>query len=275
MEIIHLNEENLESWQDKSRRNVIALGFFDGVHKGHQKVIGTAAEAAEKAGAALDVMSFFPHPKTVLSNGKQQVDYLMPLEEKARILEEMGVDRFYIVKFTKAFASLSPEDYVAEYLSNFDTIHAVAGYDFSYGFKGAGTIDRLYADSGFRITTAKVEKVEHTGEKISSTRIRAAILEGKVSELYQMLGRRYRTCAECSDGHLSLKAYYMLPQDGIYDVVIDNGMRSYRTQIYVDSAQQWITFTKNCLMDHINQKEIAITWERRVASHSFYQLVAQ
>ncbi|KIH70647.1 MULTISPECIES: FAD synthetase family protein [Salinicoccus] len=275
MEIIHLNEENLESWQNRSRRNVIALGFFDGVHKGHQKVIGTAAEAAEKAGAALDVMSFFPHPKTVLSNGKKQVEYLMPLEEKARILEGMGVDRLYIVKFTKAFASLAPEDYVAEYLSKFDTIHAVAGYDFSYGFRGEGTIDRLYADSGFRITTSKVEKVEHTGEKISSTRIRTAILDGKVSELYQMLGRRYRTCAECSDGHLSLKDYYMLPQDGIYDVIIDNGVSRYRTQIYVDSAQQRITFTKHCLMDHINQQEIAITWERRVASHSFYQLVAQ
>ena len=67
----------------------------------------------------------------------------------------------------------------------------------------------------------------------------------------------------------------MLPQDGIYDVIIDNGVSRYRTQIYVDSAQQRITFTKHCLMDHINQQEIAITWERRVASHSFYQLVAQ
>ena len=144
MEIIHIDDNNLAEWQENSRKNVMALGFFDGVHKGHQQVIGTAAEEAEKAGAALDVMSFFPHPKTVLSNGRVRVDYLMPLEEKARVLESLGVDRFYIVRFTKRFASLSPEAYVKEYLSEFDTIHAVAGYDFSYGFKGQGTIDRLY-----------------------------------------------------------------------------------------------------------------------------------
>ena len=275
MEIIHIDDNNLAEWQENSRKNVMALGFFDGVHKGHQQVIGTAAEEAEKAGAALDVMSFFPHPKTVLSNGRVRVDYLMPLEEKARVLESLGVDRFYIVRFTKRFASLSPEAYVKEYLSEFDTIHAVAGYDFSDGFNGQGTIDRLYRDSDQQIGVSKIEKVEHAGEKISSTRIRAAILEGRVSELRQMLGRRYRTCAELSDGYLSLKEYYLLPQDGIYDVIIEAGGARHSTQIYVDRERQKIMFTKKCLMDQINQHEIAITWDRRVASYSFYHMVAQ
>ncbi|MCD2137557.1 FAD synthetase family protein [Salinicoccus halitifaciens] len=275
MEIIWLDDKNLKEWQCRSRRNVIALGFFDGVHKGHQKVLQTAGLIAEKEGAAFDVMSFFPHPKTVLSNGRITVDYLMPLEEKARALEAFGVDRFYIVKFTKAFASLLKEEYVDTYLKRMGTIHAVAGYDFSYGFRGEGTIDSLTADSGGEITASKVEKVTYRGEKISSTRIRSAILNGRISETEALTGRKYRTCAVISGGHLSLKPYYMLPQDGVYDVIIDTGTRQYDTQIHVDNRVQKISFTRRCLLDEIDHNEIAITWKRRVATYSRYQLVAQ
>lgn len=275
MDIIYIDDSNLKEWHEKPRKNVIALGFFDGMHKGHQKVIEKAKDQAERNDAHLDVMSFFPHPKTVLTNGKIRVDYLMPLEEKAYILEEMGVDRFYIVKFTKAFASLKPSEYVEEYLLKFGTVHAVAGYDFSYGFRGEGNMDRLASDSGYEIEASKVGKVSYLNEKISSTRIREAITDGRISELRQLLGRRYTTRAEVTDGYLSLQEYYMLPQDGIYDVVISTGDRRYATQIYVDSGKQKISFTQNCLMEKIDQHEIAITWERRVASYSFYQLVAQ
>lgn len=275
MDIIYIDDNNLEEWQEKSRENVIALGFFDGMHRGHRKVVETAKEQAVGNNVSLDVMSFFPHPKTVLSNGKVRVDYLMPLEEKACVLEEMGVDRFYIVKFTKAFASMEPEEYVEEYLLKFGTVHAVAGYDFSYGFKGGGNMDRLHADSGFKIEASKIEEVQHLHEKISSTRIRAAILDGRISELRQLLGREYTTRAEVTDGYLSLKAYYLLPEDGIYNVMIDTGVKQYPTQIYVDREAQKISFTQKCLMDKINQYEVAITWERRIASYTFYQMVAQ
>lgn len=275
MEIILIDDNNLEEWQQKSRKNAIALGFFDGMHKGHQKVIETAKAQAVKNNASLDVMSFFPHPKTVLSNGKIRVDYLMPLEEKAQVLEEMGVDRFYIVKFTTAFASLSPESYVEEYLTKFNSVHAVAGYDFTYGFKGEGTIDRLAEDSHYQLDVSKVEKVDHLGRKISSTRIREAILDGRMDTLSQMLGRLYTTYAKVSKGYLSLKEYYLLPGSGVYDVVIDTGKEWHTTQIYVDREDRKIAFTKNCLMKKIDQCEIAITWEKRVASYSMFQKVAQ
>jgi riboflavin kinase/FMN adenylyltransferase len=275
MEIIHLDESNLEEWQSRKRSNVIALGFFDGVHKGHQKVLRTARRIAEKEDAAFDVMSFFPHPKTVLSDGRISMDYLMPLEEKARALEAFGVDRFYIVKFTKAFASLFKEEYVETYLERLGTIHAVAGYDFSYGYRGEGTIDSIESDSGGRITASRVEKVAYQGEKISSTRIRSAILNGRLAEVEHLMGRKYRTCAEISRGYLSLKPYYMLPQDGVYDVIIDTGRRRHYSQIHVDSRAQKISFTRRCLMHEIDQNEIAITWDSRVATYSDYQLIAQ
>lgn len=275
MEIIYIDDAKLKNWQQKSRKNVIALGFFDGMHKGHQRVIETAKEQAEIRDASLDVMSFFPHPKTVISNGKKRVDYLMPLEEKADVLEGMGVDRFYIVKFTKAFASMEPEAFVEEYLEKFGSMHAMAGYDFSYGFKGMGNMDRLEADSNFKISTSKVEKVVYLNEKISSTRIRKAILDGQIYEVRKLIGRAYTTRARVVDGYLSLKECYMLPQDGIYNVTIDTGLKRYEAQIYVDNEDQKITFTQKCLMNKINNFEVAITWKRRVESYTFYQTVAE
>ena len=84
METIHLNRENLTHWQQKAKSTVMALGFFDGLHHGHCEVIKTALQKAKERNVTLSVMSFFPHPKTVLSNGKKKVCYLMPLSEKRR-----------------------------------------------------------------------------------------------------------------------------------------------------------------------------------------------
>ena len=114
----------------------MALGFFDGLHQGHRKVIQTALQKAKEKSLPLSVMSFFPDPKTVLSNGKKQVCYLMPLYEKEKMLEQLGVDRFYMVRFDKEFASLSPEQFVFQYLVKLGVLHAVAGFDFSYGSRG-------------------------------------------------------------------------------------------------------------------------------------------
>ena len=106
METIYLNRENLAQWQEKAKPCVMALGFFDGLHNGHQEVVKTALKIAKEKNLPVAVMSFFPHPKSVLSDGKIQVDYLMPLSEKEKMLRELGVDLFYIVEFTKEFACI-------------------------------------------------------------------------------------------------------------------------------------------------------------------------
>ena len=81
METIYYKQRNLMKWQ-RLRKNVMALGFFDGLHLGHCKVIKTASKKAKERDVSLSVMSFFPHPRTVISNGKRQVCYLMPLSER-------------------------------------------------------------------------------------------------------------------------------------------------------------------------------------------------
>ncbi len=188
METIYLNRDNLEIWQEKAKPNVMALGCFDGLHTGHCQVINTAFEKAKEQNVQLAVMSFFPHPKSVVTNGKKQVHYLMPLSEKEERLESLGVDTFYIVEFNKEFAALPPEEFAAKYLVELGVVHAVAGFDYCYGYKGAGNMDRLYNDSGKLIDVTKVEKVGYQGEKISSTCIRERLLAGNVEELPHFLG---------------------------------------------------------------------------------------
>ena len=101
----------MAEWQKKAMPNVMALGCFDGLHHGHCTVIHTAFQKAQEKKAELAVMSFFPHPKTVISNGKVHVHTLMPLAEKEDRLRKMGVDTFYIVEFDKEFAALTFEEY--------------------------------------------------------------------------------------------------------------------------------------------------------------------
>lgn len=165
METIYLNPGNKALWQERAKPNVMALGFFDGVHKGHREVIRTALAKAKEKKLLLSVMSFFPHPKTVLSNGKKRVDYLMPLSEKRKVLSQLGVDIFYIVEFDHEFSALSPETFVQKYLINLGVVHAVAGFDYCYGRMGTGNMDRLKADSGGLLEVTKVNKVECNGEK--------------------------------------------------------------------------------------------------------------
>ena len=91
----------------------------------------------------------------------------MPLSEKEKMLEQLGVDRFYIVRFDKEFASLSPQQFVYSIYGKTRCIHAVAGFDFSYGSRGLGNLDRLKKDSGGMIEVTKVEKVECKGKKLA------------------------------------------------------------------------------------------------------------
>jgi len=233
MKTIHINRSNLAEWQKKAKPNVMALGCFDGLHHGHCTVIHTAYQIAKEKQTGLAVMSFFPHPKTVISNGKVHVHTLMPLAEKEAKLRKMGVDTLYIVEFDTEFAALSPERFVSQYLNGLGVVHAVAGFDFSYGSRGAGNLDRLNQDSGGWIDVTKVEKVELWGEKISSTCIRERLLNGKVAELPDLLGRYYETECEWNGEVFMMYPFYTLPGPGRYAVTLKTESGSIQTEVSV------------------------------------------
>src|SRR5699024_9069399 len=159
-----------------------------------------------------------------------------------------------------------PEEYVKEYLLKFKTVHAVAGFDFSYGFKGRGKISTLEADSGHRITTSEIGKVEYHGEKISSTLIREMILNGRMLKVRQLLGRNYTTCTKIHRGQVQHQRQYILPQTGYYDVTLRSDFYHHECKVFVDNDNHTISFVDQTILKHFNNKNLEITWKRKVAS---------
>ena len=232
MKIILVNEKNLQFVQQHSEPSVMALGFFDGVHKGHQQVINRAQKIAEKQQLKLAVMSFFPHPKTVFSN--EEIDYLMPMEKKAERFKKLGVDLFYLIDFTKSFAALPPQAFINDYLIKLNVHHAVAGYDYMYGAKGVGTIDTIHNDSNKKLGVTKVEKIALYGDKISSTGIRLKLKKGQIEAVTALLGRPYEVKYDMLSG---VAPYYTLPEPGRYYVTVLTDRRAISQAIDVLDCQ--------------------------------------
>lgn len=215
---------------------VMALGFFDGVHLGHQKVINQAKEMASLHNQKSAVMTFDPHPSVVLGKGQEGVQYITPVEDKIKLMEDLNVDYLFIVHFTKEFSQLLPEEFVKNYLVHLHVKHAVAGFDFTYGKFGKGNMDTLPIHSEGYFDVTVVPKLENDQEKISSTSIRQFIKDGDIENANQLLGRCFITKGTVIHGkkrgrelgfptaNISTDLTYLLPHTGIYIVkVLVNG----------------------------------------------------
>ncbi|GAB3794861.1 riboflavin biosynthesis protein RibF [Virgibacillus kimchii] len=168
---------------------VAAIGFFDGIHKGHQKLIHTAKKAAESNQMESAVITFHPHPSAVLKKDVEHVQYITPLHEKKKILQQMNVDRMYVITFNRQLASLSPEAFIDHFIVGLNMKHIIGGFDYTFGHKGKGNMAKMkeYAGNRFEVTT--VDKVEMAGEKVSSTKIRKLIKEGEIKQVNALLNR--------------------------------------------------------------------------------------
>ncbi|QCR32135.1 FAD synthetase family protein [Lysinibacillus sp. SGAir0095] len=230
MRTIFINQEDLVYWQARIPEHVIALGFFDGLHKGHKKVILEAKKVANEKNQPLSVMSFFPHPKSVLSKGKVEVEYLMPLEEKQKQLALLEVDYFLVVEFTMEFAALSPKQFIKDYVLGLGATHVVCGYDYTYGKMGTGSPSSIVADSMGKLDVSIVPKVDLRGDKISSTRIRELLSAGNVSFISELIGEPY-SVEWCPQN--GLLPYYTLPTAGEYEVTITSNLINQNATIRV------------------------------------------
>jgi len=208
---------------------VIAIGYFDGVHIGHQRVIGTAIAMAQSMNIPAGVMTFYPHPRVVLGQVERPV-YLTPLKEKVRQLQQLGVDHTYVVSFTKEFAAVSPEDFVASFLMRLNPKGVVVGFDFTFGRRGQGTAETLRELGRDRYRLEVVNPVTLEGEKVSSTLVREMLHEGNVHRAARLLGRPYRMIGVVVEGerrgrtigfptaNVALQEPYFTPRSGVYIV---------------------------------------------------------
>ena len=178
---------------EEARGAAIAVGNFDGVHLGHQAVIGEAGRIAEGAGIPWAVLTFEPHPRRVFQPD-QPPFRLTPFRAKARALEAMGVDTMIVQRFNREFSQRPAEDFVAEVLvDGFGARHVVAGYDFVFGHNRGGNCEMLLGMGqklGFGFTAVSAVESEG-GEIYSSTGIRACLAEGNVRGAAAILGRPF------------------------------------------------------------------------------------
>ncbi len=171
---------------------VVATGFFDGVHLGHRLVIDRLVQVARETGDESMVVTFWPHPRNVLQKDASTFRLLTSMREKRALLEEAGVDRVEVVRFTREFSSMTAEQYMRDCLmGQFGARAIVLGYDNRFGSDGAdtdqvaGTARRL----GLQVHIA--QELDADGPAISSTRIRKAISRGDIQSATAMLGHGY------------------------------------------------------------------------------------
>lgn len=169
----------------------LALGFFDGVHLGHQAVIKAAKEQAEAKNLQTAVMTFDPHPSIVLGGRSDKIFYITLLEQKLKYLEELGVDTVFVVQFTSEFAKLTPQQFVDIFINNMNVKHVTAGFDYTFGAYGAGKMMDMQRLCAQGIAVSIVDKLSDTDEKVSSTRIRALLQAGEMEEAASLLGRPF------------------------------------------------------------------------------------
>ena len=189
MEVIHLKfPHQLEAAKGPFS---MAIGFFDGVHLGHQQVIKHAIATASELNVKSAVMTFDPHPSIVLGGRKEQVFYITPLQQKLDTLEKLGVDTTFVVNFTSDFAKLSPESFVETFIKNMNVVHVTAGFDFSFGAFGKGNMDMMQSLSNGDYGVTVIDKCADATEKISSTRVRQALNDGDMELAHTLLGRAF------------------------------------------------------------------------------------
>jgi riboflavin kinase/FMN adenylyltransferase len=171
-------------------RRVVAIGTFDGVHIGHQRIISDAVEAAAAEDAISMVMTFHPHPLSVIAPEKCP-PILTPLNIKTDLIEDLGVDELLIITFEREFSRMPPREFCDMlFASHLGAIHVIVGENFRFGFKAEGDVGYLAEygrESGMEVTA--VPLVQAGGKPISSTRIRKALMDGRLDEVREILGR--------------------------------------------------------------------------------------
>jgi riboflavin kinase/FMN adenylyltransferase len=212
---------------------VVTSGTFDGVHIGHQKILERLKQAAKEIDGETVLITYWPHPRLVLTNRNNGLRLLSTFPEKANLLEQYGIDHLVKIPFTKDFAKLSSEAYIKSILhEKVGTKKLIIGYDHRFGKDRQGGLEELtkFAPKyGYDLEEIPRQDIEAIG--VSSTRIRKALEEGEVTVANQYLGRPYSLTGLVMHGNklgrtigfrtanIGIKeTYKLLPANGIYAI---------------------------------------------------------
>ncbi len=258
-----------------------AIGFFDGLHLGHMALVDEVKKVSKEKGYKTALMTFDHHPLYVLGRIKQE-KYISSMEDRIEILNNEDIDYMFVIKFTKEVAGLSPEIFIENYLVNLNIKHVVCGFDFRFGNRNSGSGETLIQYNPDILSVSIVDEVIFENEKISSTRIRTCLDEGRVDDLSALLNRHYSIKGTVIGGkkigrkmgfptaNIDYDSYY-LPHNGVYAVKVYLNNKQYLGMCNIGYNPTFHLIDKKSLEVHIFDFEGDIYGQQ--VSVEFYQKI--
>ena len=218
-----------------TKKTIVTLGTFDGVHIGHNAILDKICKAAQQENLESVILTFFPHPRLIVSNN-YDIKLLNTIEEKAILLEKKGIQNFIVHPFDKTFSELSPREFVTQVLVDKLNIQKIIiGHDHKFGKDRAADFNDLInfgKEFGFEVEEISAQQINEVS--VSSTRIRNALLEGNVSLAKDYLGYPYVLTGNVVKGNQLGRTinfptanieipeeYKLIPKNGVYVVTIN------------------------------------------------------
>ncbi|RZA03402.1 MAG: bifunctional riboflavin kinase/FAD synthetase [Sphingobacteriaceae bacterium] len=227
---------------------VVTIGTFDGVHIGHRKIISRIKELADAIGGETVILTFFPHPRMILHPEDESIKLINTINEKAELLEKLGVDHLIITPFSRDFSNQSPEDYIKDILVNqIGTKKIVIGYDHRFGKDRQGGLeDLLQLAPEYDFEVIEIPEQDIHDVAISSTRIRNALFESKIDLANEFLGYPFFITGKVTRGDqigrqigyptaniVIEEKYKLIPGDGIFAVKVEVDKVLYKGMAYI------------------------------------------
>lgn len=228
--------------------SVVTIGTFDGVHLGHQAIIKRIVKEAKDNHGKSSLVTFWPHPRFVISSGKSDLKLLTTFEEKSDLIKGLGVDYIIKLSFTESFSRMSAEDFLSEILvKRLGVDRLFIGYDHHFGNNREGDLTFLKEREqvyNYQVNEISRQDIDDIG--ISSTKIRNALNQGDIYRANSLLGREYCLTGAVVEGDrlgrslgfptANIKVseeVKLLPKDGVYAVVVEIGERRFKGMLNI------------------------------------------
>ena len=237
---------NIEDFK-KVPNAVVTIGTFDGVHRGHQEILRNMVNRAKEIGGESVVVTFYPHPRQVLSHDSG-IRFISTQEEKIAHLEALGIDNLIIIKFTKEFAAIPSEDFIKDYLvKNIQPAVLIIGYDHHFGKGRTGDFGMLYElGSQYHFKVEKIQEQDVDNVAVSSTKIRHFLENGDIKHANMLLGYEFSYTGKVVHGQQVghkmgyptanievAEEFQLIEKQGVYATFAEIGGRSYPAMTYI------------------------------------------
>ena len=216
------------------------IGYFDGMHKGHQELIKRTVELSEKYNCESTLITFDPDPWITIK-GLDSVEHITPVRQRMNLAVYFGIENFVILNFNEEMSRMPHAEFCEKILGQLDLKGLVCGFDFRYGYQGEGNAETLKEEAGCEVIV--VDAVEDEKGKISSSRIASELKAGNMEEVNAMLGYPYFIEGTVIEGNhkgtgigfptanVKYSAEYLLPRTGVYAGFATVAGRQYKAMI--------------------------------------------